>query len=846
MRIARTVRIQKGALAFVALFVVAAWSSSADQQPATIENKQLSVTAGLQGGSYEIRTQGSKRAVFRSGVAAEIDHLWLKSADFPHFKTVRSAFTDGLGKGQMLTTTYWGLPDRPSLISTIRLYDDLPFGDTEVKVQNSTNKLVTVQAIRSVEVIGSPRIDLGGREDAARVLSDSFSEDRPTLHIYDLGKAPVYLGSDRFGKEYSDTHLAVGSQLIYNLESHQSLFLGALTSQRWLTVLHLGVTKSVSNGFRVVSYTVESTGTTEIEKKESLQKAPPENQIELSLSVPPGGGLASERLLFSAGPDYHKQLQAYGEAVGRLNQARVTGQAPSGWWSWIPYYTGITGGLTLTNAQWLAEHLQKYGYNYIMIDEGYEYAYGEYTTPNAVHFPEGMLSLSHRICNLGLKFGVWTAPFEVSERAWVYQHHKEWLVHNAGGKPIQIVGYPPDERIYVLDSTYPGAQDYLRRTYRTMVREWGVRYFKFDFMDDTAIEGFHYRAGTTALQAQRIGLEVIRKAVGEDVLIDKDGSPMLNPVGLVDEGRISTDTSHSFEGSKTAAAGIAARYYMHHNFFVNDPDAFSVSGQSVVGESGKLTPPLSFDEAEVAIVLAAISGSMFELGDDLTLLESEPERLALAQNPDLLQMVKLNRAAVPLDLMSYASEDEQPSIFVLHQDARQTMLAVFNWTDVTRSHSFRWSDLQLPAGRHFELSDVLHQDAPMTASQDSLELRDQPPHSVRLIKVADTAVPAEPPSLTINVPSSAEVAKPMTASVSCDPEGVPALTYHWDFGDGTSAEGPQVAHTYARSGTFSIKITAEGVDGVPANKTAPIRVTGVVDIQFHFTKNRRYIESDGR
>jgi hypothetical protein len=375
-----------------------------------------------------------------------------------------------------------------------------------------------------------------------------------------------------------------------------------------------------------------------------------------------------------------------------------------------------------------------------------------------------------------------------------------------------------------------------------MAREWGIQYIKLDFMDDTAIEGFHYQADTTALQAQRIGLEIIRKTVGEDVLIDKDGSPMLNPVGIVDEGRISTDTSHSFEGSKTAASGIAARYYMHRNFFVNDPDAFTVSSQSVPGES---TPPPTLHEAEVAIVLAAVSGSMFEMGDDLTLLGSEPERLALAQNPDLLQMFKLNRGAVPLDLMTYAPGDEQPSIFALHEDARQTMLAVFNWTEGPRSHAFRWSDLGLPAGHQFEASDVLHHEASVAISDETLEIRDQPPHSVRLIKVVDLAVPAEPPSLAINAPSTAEVAKPMNVSVSCDPNGVPALSYHWDFGDGTSTEGPRATHTYTRSGTFSIKASAEGVDGVPANKTVPVRVTGVVDTQFHFAKNQRYIEPAG-
>ncbi|MEI4884043.1 hypothetical protein, partial [Klebsiella pneumoniae] len=90
--------------------------------------------------------------------------------------------------------------------------------------------------------------------------------------------------------------------------------------------------------------------------------------------------------------------------------------------------------------------------------------------------------------------------------------------------PIQI-GFVEDDRdpLFVLDTTHPGAQEYLRQTYRTLVREWGVRYFKMDFMDDTAIEGYHYRPNTTAVEAEQIGLKVIREAVGPDTLLDKDG-----------------------------------------------------------------------------------------------------------------------------------------------------------------------------------------------------------------------------------------------------------------------------------------------------------------------------------
>jgi len=45
-----------------------------------------------------------------------------------------------------------------------------------------------------------------------------------------------------------------------------------------------------------------------------------------------------------------------------------------------------------------------------------------------------------------------------------------------------------NDPLYVLDTTNPGAQNYLRQTYSTLYH-WGVRLSKMDFMDDTAVEG---------------------------------------------------------------------------------------------------------------------------------------------------------------------------------------------------------------------------------------------------------------------------------------------------------------------------------------------------------------------
>src|ERR1022692_5216818 len=574
---------------------IAALTLGAVRCPAQhLTNGTLSVTVNGQDGSYEFGPLGSQ-SILQAGIGALVDHTWLRPGSYPSHSVSESPFSDALGSGRQLTVTCSGLRGSPDLIYVLQLYTQNPYGTVQVRVRNGTSKATSVQAIRSVEATGDSIVNLGGRPSDERILSDSFSEDWPDLVIYELGDAP------------GGMHRGVGSQLVYNRQTKQSLFLGALTSDRFLTLLRLQ-TEGKGAGAKIASYTVESTGTTEIQKdfsEAASLKFLKSDRIELSLPLNPGEEMSSERLMFAAGPDYHGQLLAYGSAIRRLHRPRVSSEIPTGWWSWTAYYGAINEGETLATADWLSQHLNSLGYNYFQIDDGYEYARGEFVTTNATQFPDGMRFVAHRILGDGLTVGLWTAPFEVTNRAWAYEHHKEWLVHNAQGQPIPLgdVWGQHTDTLYALDTTHPGAQEYLRQTYKTLVREWGVRFIKLDFMDTTAIEGYYYRPNTTALEAQRIGLQVIRDTVGDDVILDKDGSPMLNPVGIVDTGRISADTGHSFLRSRTAAPGIAARFYMNGNFFINDPDAFNITDTYLVEHSGERSSH-SLTTAEVSIGLS--------------------------------------------------------------------------------------------------------------------------------------------------------------------------------------------------------------------------------------------------
>jgi hypothetical protein len=169
------------------------------------------------------------------------------------------------------------------LLCSIRLFSNPDYVELSASVQNTTGKQFEVQAIRSIEVTNPSGIDLGGPESADRILSDSFSEDRPQMAIHD------------FGDETSGLYRGVGSQLIYNRDSRNSLFVAILTSERWLTILRL----HAQPRSKIASYEVDSTGTTELELENSLRSSPAEDRVELSLPINSGESISAEKLMLS-------------------------------------------------------------------------------------------------------------------------------------------------------------------------------------------------------------------------------------------------------------------------------------------------------------------------------------------------------------------------------------------------------------------------------------------------------------------------------------------------------------------------------------------------------------------
>jgi PKD domain len=137
---------------------------------------------------------------------------------------------------------------------------------------------------------------------------------------------------------------------------------------------------------------------------------------------------------------------------------------------------------------------------------------------------------------------------------------------------------------------------------------------------------------------------------------------------------------------------------------------------------------------------------------------------------------------------------------------------------------------------------LLDSDAAFTLEGGTLRLGSQSPQSAVVIKLVDTAVAKAAPTVTTRVPSQSKVGETIAFSAQTDPDGVPALGYHWDFGDGTISEGSNVSHCYTRAADFVVRLTVDGPDDAPYEHSFSIGVTGELKPTPELRANRRFAQ----
>jgi PKD repeat protein len=190
--------------------------------------------------------------------------------------------------------------------------------------------------------------------------------------------------------------------------------------------------------------------------------------------------------------------------------------------------------------------------------------------------------------------------------------------------------------------------------------------------------------------------------------------------------------------------------------------------------------------------------------------------------------------------MTYAPDDKQPSIFLLKENGRQTMLTVFNWTEAQRARAIDLVSLGLKKPAEYEIVEVFGDQGCCSSTSDAINFVEKP-HSVRMLKLIDKSMPALPPPFEISsAAADAKAGETLAFSAEASSSSqTPLLTCRWDFGDGLSLEGMQVQHAFTHAGRYDVQATVTGLDATTNRKTVTVSISEDVPTRFEAADKTR-------
>jgi alpha-galactosidase len=296
-----------------------------------------------------------------------------------------------------------------------------------------------------------------------------------------------------------------------------------------------------------------------------------------------------------------------------------------GWCSWYAFGPDINEEIILKQSQWFKENSLR-GLEYILIDSGWVTKWGDWLTVDKKKFPSGLKNLSGRVKELGLKSGIWVAPFLVDPNSRLAKEHPNWLAKKDGEfvEGLRLTSfdkYLPYKK-YILDVTNSEVVDYLDTILSFLLKDCGFDLIKLDFL-----YGLYFNPNLTTLEADQFLQSLFLKIrkLYPDVYTIGCGCPLVPAVGAVDSMRIGPDTLFPFFQDvpflkeftnkyqyKKVIGNIHARMWTKR-FWNIDSDAF------VCRED------LGISDDELMVfqkLIIACEGNIF-LGDDMTHLPKE-------------------------------------------------------------------------------------------------------------------------------------------------------------------------------------------------------------------------------
>ena len=429
----------------------------------------------------------------------------------------------------------------------------------------------------------------------------------------------------------------------------------------------------------------------------------------------PGETIQYEQIVLRRAGNWLDLLNQFGTAIAKENGITKLKDADfKGWATWDYYGRVFTANDIYGNMDQLNKLAPDA--NLIQIDGGWWTERGDYQSVRPDLLPGGIKAIAARITSEGKIPGLHFDGFRGDANSEIYKAHPDYFLHDQDGKLIVEVNEKPDKvmkNIY-FDYSHPGARAYIAECIRNMKENWGIRYFKVDFMrygleDD--IKAANKQVKTikahdptiTSVERFRLGMKTMREAMGPDTYF-LGCSAVFGPcIGFVDGMRTGGDINPRYEAFPERSLANLGHFYLSGKVFNGDADylvfrAAADEDEKVSKEKVKHGGSMTMNEAQMWADFNKLYGN-FRLSSD-NLMTLRPERQALVK--EVFQYPAMDET-VPLDVWRHATNKGDGFELVLARKGKEIYLGVFNWSDTPKDYALAAFGKPEPvklAGRH--------------------------------------------------------------------------------------------------------------------------------------------------
>ena len=412
----------------------------------------------------------------------------------------------------------------------------------------------------------------------------------------------------------------------------------------------------------------------------------------------PGETIPYEQIVLRRADDWLALLDQFGAAIAAENG--ITKLKPAdfkGWATW-DYYGRVFSAKDIYGNMDALNKLAPEA-NMIQIDGGWWTERADYKSVRPDLLPGGIKEIVSRITSEGKTPGIHFDGFRGDEKSEIYKAHPEYFLHDKEGKLIVDVNDKGDKVMHYIyfDYSNPGARAHIADCIKNLKDNWGIRYFKVDFMryglkndtlgkNKTANGIKAYDPTITSVERFRLAMKTMREAMGPDTYF-LGCSAVFGPcIGFVDGMRTGGDISPRYDAFPERCLANLSNFYLSGKVWNGDADYLvfreAIDEDATVSqEDVKHGGTMTINEAQMWADFNKIYGTARLNSDNLMTLR--PERQALVK--EVFQYPAMDET-VPLDLWQHGKNKGDGFELVLARNGNETYLGVFNWGDTPKEY----------------------------------------------------------------------------------------------------------------------------------------------------------------